>query len=175
MPSSPLLRQTLTLHRKTIRITLIRRWFSTFFRSFLLPVIFISFISYARNLFVPPAIYGIGTPAPVKELSSVLASHSDQKLVFVTNNLGGDVQELVNSLVTPLRDAGGKVVVIQDPIRQLQAECKQSLRGSSECYAAVVFLGSPQSGGVWNYTLRGDSAYGIGRINVEDHDNDAQE
>lgn len=122
-----------------------------------------------------PATFGIGTAAPVKDLSNTLAAHSNLKLVFVTNNLGGDVQELVDELAGPLKAAGGNVVIIQDPIRQLQDECKQSLRGSSGCFAAVVFQGSPgTTNGPWNYTLRGNSAYGFGKINVEKHDDDTQ-
>ncbi|KAH0613686.1 uncharacterized protein H6S33_005572 [Morchella sextelata] len=168
-------RQVFTLHKKTLRITLLRRWFSTFFRAFLLPVIFTAFISYARNLFIPPATYGVGTPAHVRDLSNALSAHPDLKLVFVTNDLGGEVQDLVDGLLTPLRSAGRNVVTISDPLRGLQQECKQSLRGSSDCFAAVVFNGSPERGGIWNYTLRGDSSFDYGRINTENHDNPAQE
>lgn len=170
-----LVRQVLTLHKKTLRITLLRRWFSTFFRAFLLPVIFTAFISYARNLFIPPATYGVGTPAHVRDLSNALSAHPDLKLVFVTNDLGGEVQDLVDGLLTPLKSAGRNVVTISDPLRGLQQECKQSLRGSSDCFAAVVFNGSPERGGIWNYTLRGDSSFDYGRINTENHDNPAQE
>lgn len=93
----------------------------------------------------------------------------------MTNNLGGDVQQLVDGLANPLKAAGRKVVILTDPVRQLQAECKQSLRGASQCFAAAVFYESPgTTNGVWNYTLRGDSQFGYGRINVDDHDNDAQ-
>lgn len=168
-------RQVLTLHKKTLRITLLRRGSPTLFRAFILPVIFTAFISYARNLFIPPAKYGIGTPAYVRDLADSLSAHPDLKLVFVTNDLGGEVQDLINGLVTPLRDAGGNVVTISDPVRGLQQECKQSLRGSSDCFAAVVFNGSPAQGGIWNYTLRGDSSFDYGRINTDDHDNPAQE
>lgn len=168
-------RQIFTLHKKTLRINLCRRWFSTFFRAFLLPVIFISFIAYARNLFVQPAKYGVGTAAPIKDLAKSLADHQGLRLVFVTNNLGGDVQELVDGLANPLKAAGRNVVILSDPVRGLQTECKQSLRGASECFAAAVFYGSPgTTGGVWNYTLRGDSSFGYGRIDVDDHDNDSQ-
>lgn len=170
-----LARQTWTLHKKNIRITVFRHWFGTFFRAFLLPVIFVGFIAYSRNLLVSPATFGVGSAAPVKDLSATLAAHGDRKLVFVASNLGGEVQELVDELAGSLRAAGGNVIVVQDPVLELQNECVESLRGSSGCFAAVVFRGSPgTTNSVWNYTLKGDSAYKAGTINVDKHNSDTQ-
>lgn len=170
-----LARQTWTLHKKNIRITVIRHWFSTFLRAFLLPVIFVGFIAYSRNLLASPVNYGIGSAAPVKDLSSTLAAHGDRKLVFVASNLGGEVQELVDELSGSLRAAGGNVVILQDPVVELQNECKQSIRGSSNCFAAVVFRGSPgTTNTLWNYTLRGDSSYYSSTVRVNKHDTDVQ-
>lgn len=122
-----------------------------------------------------PATFGIGTPAPTNDLSNTLAAHDNLKLVFVTNNLGGEVQELVDGLAGSLRAAGGNVVILQDPLRELQNECKETIRGSSDCFAAVVFNGSPgTTNGAWNYTLRGDSAYAYGDIHVDKNDGDVQ-
>lgn len=122
-----------------------------------------------------PATFGIGTATSIKDLSGTLAAHGNLKLVFVANNLGGEVQELVDGLAGSLRAAGGSVVILQDPLVELQNECKQSIRGSSSCFAAVVFNGSPgTTNGLWNYTLRGDSSYGFGNINVDNNDDDVQ-
>lgn len=120
-----------------------------------------------------PARFGVGTPAPIKDLSSTLAAQNNQKLVFVTKNLGGEVQELVDELASSLRAAGGNVVILQDPEIELGRECKQSIRGSSNCFAAVVFNGSPgTTGGPWDYILRGDSSYGLKNIYVDSNDDD---
>lgn len=168
-----LARQTWTLHKKNLRIIALRHWFSTFLRCLLFPIIFVSFISFSRNLLKAPSNYGVGTPAPVKDLSSTLAAQNNQKLVFVTNNLGGEVQELVDELAGSLRAAGGNVVILQDPNRELEGECRQSIRGSSDCFAAVVFNGSPgTTGHPWSYMLRGDSSYKIRNIYVDRNDDD---
>lgn len=168
-------RQTLTLHNKNVVIIVIRHWLSTFLRAFLFPVAFIAFIAFSRNLLIPPSTYGIGSPTPVKDLAGTLANHGSQKLVFVTNDLGGDIQELVDELAGSLKAAGGNVVILKDPLVALQNECKQSLRGSSDCFAAVVFRGSPgTTGGAWDYTLRGDTSYSFSGINVNGHDDDVQ-
>ncbi|RPB01721.1 P-loop containing nucleoside triphosphate hydrolase protein [Choiromyces venosus 120613-1] len=168
-------RQTRTLLKKNVRVILLRHPVSTIFRATFLPIFFIGFISYAKNLFVPPAIYGIGTPAHVKDLQRELLAHSDKKLAFVHNNLGSEVRDLIDGIANPLIAAGGKVVILEKK-EELQIECKQTLRGSSPCFSAAVFNDSPtRSGnGVWNYTLRGDSSLGGGKVNVENHDNDVQ-
>ncbi|CUS09342.1 unnamed protein product [Tuber aestivum] len=168
-------RQTWTLWKKNVRIVLLRHFFSAFFRATLLPVIFIGFISFARNLFVPPATYGIGTPAHVKDLQRELLAHSDKKLAFVHNNLGSEVRDLIDGIANPLTAAGIEVVILERN-EDLRVECKQTLRGSSPCFSAAVFDDSPASSdnGVWNYTLRADSSIRGGRVNVKDHDNDVQ-
>jgi len=169
-------RQTWTLWRKNFRIIFLRHPLSTIFRATLLPVIFIGFISFARNLLVPPSNYGIGTPAHVKDLQGELLAHPDQKkLAFVHNNLGSDVRDLIDRISNPLIAAGIQVVVLEKK-EDLQIECKQTLRGSSPCFSAAVFDDSPAStdNGVWNYTLRGDSSLGGNRVNVKNHNHDAE-
>jgi len=168
-------RQTWALWRKNVRIIFLRHTLSTIFRATLLPVIFIGFISYARNLLVPPANYGIGTPAHVKDLQRELLAHPDKKLAFVHNNLGSDVRDLIDRIANPLIAAGIHVAILEKN-QDLQVECKQTLRGSSPCFSAAVFDGSPAStnNGVWNYTLRGDSSLRGDRVNVKNHNHDAE-
>jgi hypothetical protein len=170
-------RQTWTLWKKNVRIMVLRYSFSTFFRATLLPIIFIGFISYARNLFVPPAIYGIGTVEHIKDLQTAVLAHPEQRLVFVSNETGGEVDRLISGIANPIRQAGGNVVVLRDSGLPLKLECKQTPRGYSPCFAAVVFNQSPKNSttGLWNYTLRGASSFNGGRVNVDDHDNDVQQ
>ncbi|TGZ79340.1 P-loop containing nucleoside triphosphate hydrolase protein [Ascodesmis nigricans] len=166
-----LARQTRAQVVKNLLIHNKRHAFSSFFRGFLLPVIFVGFIAYARYLFVQPAKYGIGSPSSVKSLADRLDG-SSKRLVFVHNKLGGEVDELIQSMEDDLRGRG-QVKVIQDQAA-LRDECKQSLRGVSDCFAAVVFESSPDNGGRWNYTLRGDSSLARGSFNAEESDNDVQ-
>lgn len=168
-------RQTWALWRKNVRIVFFRHPLSTIFRATLLPIIFISFISYAKNLLVPAATYGIGTPAHVKDLKTELLSHPGKKLAFVHNNLGSDVRDLINRIANPLVAAGIHVAVLEKK-EDLQVECRQTLRGSSSCFSAAVFDDSPAStdNGVWNYTLRGDGSLDGTKVNVKKHDHDAE-
>lgn len=81
----------------------------------------------------------------------------------------------MDELAGSLRSAGGNVVILQDPLQQLRDECQQTIRGSSSCFAAVVFHGSPgTTDALWNYTLRGDSAFAYGTVNVDKHNGDIQ-
>lgn len=135
------------------------------------------FISYAKNFFVPPSSFGIGSARPIRSLDNALnaAQGGRNKIVFVNNGLtGGDIEMVINALSDTVRSAGRLVSVVEDDI-DLLAECPSSLRGVSTCFAAANFHSSPNEGpgGIWNYTLRADGAFGE-RIYVENSDNDAQ-
>lgn len=137
-----------------------------------------TYISFARNLFEPPADFGIGSPAQVKQLINEVGG---MRLVLINNGLAGDVQEVIDTLSKPLVAVGKDVMIMKDE-SELGTICKQSLRGASECYSVAIFHSSPENpnpaveGGknaVWNYTLRADSS--LGRvISVLNHDNDIQ-
>ncbi|RPA83510.1 ABC transporter [Ascobolus immersus RN42] len=162
-------RQTWALTKKTLIIAGKRHWASTVFRAFVLPVIFVAFLSFARYLFVPASKHGIGSPADVQNLADVIPDN--RKLVLINNGAGSDVDDLIEKIAGPVRDAGKKVVILND-VADLPIECKQSLRGSSSCYSAAVFNSYDPDTGL-NYTLRGDSAFGTS-IFVDQHDNEVQ-
>ncbi|KAF8472700.1 ABC transporter [Kalaharituber pfeilii] len=174
-----LFRQTWALTKKTLLIAAIRFGFSTCIRAFVMPVIFIAFLAYARNLFQPPADYGIGTPAEIKRLVDEIGG---RRLILIRNGLGGDVQEVIDGITKPVIVAGKDVRVLEND-NDLSTVCKQSLRGASDCYAVAVFVSSPENpnpevvegnNAIWNYTLRADGS--LGRvISVENHRNDIQE
>ena len=136
-----------------------------------------TWISFSRNLFQPPADYGIGSPAQVKQLIDEVGG---MRLVLINNGLAGDVQSVIDTLSKPLVAAGKDVRIMKDE-SELGTICKSSLRGASECYSVAVFHSSPDNPNpavgagstVWNYTLRGDSA--LGRVtSVLNHNNDIQ-
>jgi len=58
------LRQTWALCQKTLLVVLGRHVLGTLIRAFFAPIIFMFFISYAKNFFVPPSDFGVGTATP---------------------------------------------------------------------------------------------------------------
>ncbi|KAK3900763.1 hypothetical protein C8A05DRAFT_35591 [Staphylotrichum tortipilum] len=174
-----LLGQTWTLARKNWLITLGRHSFSTVVRAFLLPIILTAFLSFARNLFVPSAKFGISPIHAVRTLPDALevaGGSGRNNVLFVHSGFtGGEIEDVINGLASVVRGAGKNATVLatEDDLPYI---CRASLRGVTPCYGAVVFHGSPSEGrgGIWNYTLRADASLGAGRINVEIDTNDAQ-
>ncbi|KAF2090548.1 putative ABC transporter [Saccharata proteae CBS 121410] len=171
------IRQTWTLTRKNLLIALVRHPWSTILRAILLPILFMFFISYAKNFFVPPSSFGVGSSNPVRSLTNALnaAQGGRDKVIFVDNgHTGGDIENLINLISAPVQ-AAGKTVQVVSTDNDLLTACRSSLRGVSNCYGAASFHSSPTegSGGIWNYTLRSDGAFGD-RIYVDRNDNDQE-
>ena len=171
-----LTRQTLTLVWKNILIVLFRHPFTTPLRCFVLPVVFTVFLAYARNLFVPPSQYGIGSATPIRSLGDAFTSANSRNTVAFVNNgfTGGDIDKVINNVGDQVRSAGKKVEVLSQE-DDLITLCKGSIRGVSKCYGAAVFYASPTEGpgGQWNYSLRADGALGE-KIDTHKIDNDQQ-
>lgn len=163
--------QCWTLTKKNILIALNRHAFATTIRAFLLPIGFMIFLSYARNLFIPPSDYGIGSSHAIRTLAEGMAAASGGRntLALVNNGLGGDVDKVLNAVA---QQASGNVVRLSSDAELLDT-CRSSLRGSTSCYGAVVFESSPAQGTVWNYTLRADGAFGA-QIHVDRTTNDVE-
>lgn len=135
------------------------------------------FISYAKNFFVPPSEFGIGSPVPIRNLSQALsAAQGNRNLVVFVNNgyAGGQIGSVIDKVSTVVKSAGKNVQVVERD-EELFTFCASSLRGVSNCYGAASFHSSPTEGGsgYWNYTLRADGDFGE-RIFVNRHDNDAE-
>ena len=158
-----LARQTWTLVYKNILIVLFRHAFTTPLRCFLLPVVFTAFLAYARNLFIPPSNYGIGTVAPVRSLADALGYGGGRDAVAFVNNgyTGGDINTVINTVADQVR-AKGKTVLVLSREDDLLTACPNSLQGVSSCFGAAVFHASPTEGpgGQWNYSLRADGGLG---------------
>ncbi|EEP78973.1 conserved hypothetical protein [Uncinocarpus reesii 1704] len=138
-------RQVWTLFVKNVLITLVRPWLTTSIRAFLLPVVFVAFLSYARNLFIPPAKFGIGEPTPIRSLPNALdaVSGGRDKVVFVNSGFtGGAIDRVIAQVAEPVRSSGKKVEILSSP-DQLADSCKSTLLGTSYCIAAAVFYASP--------------------------------
>ncbi|KAI1821312.1 hypothetical protein F4861DRAFT_476258 [Xylaria intraflava] len=172
------LSQTRTLTAKNLKIIVVRHSLATFIRAFALPIALGAFLAFARYIFVPPSEFGISALRPVRSLPDALplASSDDRNTVAFLNSglAGGDIDRVIDTLADQVTGAGKNAVKLSQP-SELTSLCRSSLRGSSSCYGAVVFNSSPNegNGGVWNYTLRADSALGT-RIFVNEDKNDAQ-
>ncbi|KAF2717949.1 putative ABC transporter [Polychaeton citri CBS 116435] len=176
-PATMFFRQTWALCQKTITIVFFRHWLGTLIRAFLAPIIFMFIISYAKNFFVPPSDFGIGSPSPIRSFSDALASAQGGRNTFILVNNGfsnGAISNVIDQLATPARDQGFNVMTIEDS-SQLTSICPSSVRGVSNCFGAVIFHSSPSEGqgGIWNYTIRTDGALGA-NIYVNSNNNDAE-
>lgn len=165
-------RQTWALTKKNLLIIVQRHWFSTTFRALVLPIAFLVLLLIIKDLILGNDTYGVGSPAPVQSLETAISSSS--KLVFVQPpNLGSDVARAVDALASPLR-ADKQLVFLTDE-NDLLTTCRESLRGSSDCFAAVVFNDSPLTvgkNGIWNYTIRADNLWNGKGFHVNQHNND---
>ncbi|KAL4817811.1 hypothetical protein BDW67DRAFT_159172 [Aspergillus spinulosporus] len=170
-------RQTWTLTVKNLLVVLVRPLLSTVFRALILPVLFVAFISYARNLFIEPATYGIGEPTRIQSFSDALdfVGAGRNRLIFVDNGfVGGPIEQVINEVAQPARTSQYEVHILSDET-EMRELCRTSLRGMSRCIAAAVFYSSPTEGPAeaWNYTIRTDSVLGKG-IDVDSSNNDQQ-
>ncbi|KIV93068.1 hypothetical protein PV10_04313 [Exophiala mesophila] len=170
-------RQVWSLTLKNLLIFFIRHSFSTTLRAFILPCIYVGFLSYARYLFISPSVFGIGEPTPVRALSSALdlASGGRDRLVFVNNGFsGGQIESVINQVVDQTSGFGGHVEVFSEE-EELLTRCRNSIRGTSRCIAAAVFFSSPTEGpgDLWNYTIRADGGL-ANKIVTDSDDNDAE-
>ena len=169
-----------TLFRKDVSIVVFRQWTPTFLRAVALPIAYIFFVAYCQNFFLPPSEYGIGSPNPLRNLTTdVFSSSADlrgrDRVAFVNSGfLGGQIEELINGLAGPLRDAGADVHILSDE-DELFDLCPSSLTGLSRCFGAATFHASPTEGrgGVWSYTARMDAGLGLS-VYVNRDNNDAQ-
>ncbi|KAM3423646.1 hypothetical protein BST61_g1066 [Cercospora zeina] len=169
-------RQTWTLVEKTLTIVLYRHWLGTLIRAFLAPVIFIFIIAFSKNFFVPPSAFGIGPARPVRSLADAAAASARGRRLFVAVDngfTGGDIAAVIDTLREPITGAG-KTFAVVGSAEALLTTCPSSIRGVSPCFGSVVFESSPNEGpgGVWNYTIRADGAFGE-NIYVDRNDNDA--
>lgn len=171
------LRQTWTLCEKTLTIVFMRHWLGTLIRALFAPVIFMFFISYAKNFFVPPSDFGIGSASPLQSLGSAIdASGGGRDTVAFVNNghTGGAISQVISQISQPFKDRG-KTVLVLNSEDDLLTTCKSSVRGVSQCFGGVSFHSSPTEGQlpIWNYTVRSDGALGA-RIYVNSRTNDAE-
>jgi hypothetical protein len=168
--------QTITLTHRNLLVAFKRHLISTILYALVLPVAFTIFLVYAKNLLVPSAKFGIGITSPVRSLFNALSDTTGGRdtVVFVNSGFqGGDIDWVIQAVVAPIKSTKNNIILLSQE-SQLPGVCPSSLRGVSVCYGAVVFWSSPTEGpgGIWNYTIRFDSALGLS-LDVGRIDNDA--
>lgn len=171
------LRQTWTLCEKTLTIVFLRHWLGTLTRALIAPIVFMFIISYAKNFFVPPSQFGVGSPAPLRSLGEAVKASSGGRdtVVFVRNgHTGGAISNVIDQLSQPVK-AHGKAVEVVNSDSDLQRICKGTVRGVTKCFGAVSFHSSPTEGqsSFWNYTIRADGVFGS-EVFVYGHANSAE-
>lgn len=187
-------RQTGTLVSKTLRIVVLRHSLATIVRALLLPVALMTFLGFSKNLFIPPAVFGISEARPVRSLANALeaTTHTGRNTVVFVNQAGGgggdggssssnssrngsDIDRVIDILMGQVESAGKTARRLTDQ-SDLGFVCKSTLNGVTPCYGAVVFWSSPTEGpdGLWNYTLRLDGALSNRGIKTNRDNNDAQ-
>merc|ERR1712093_918345 len=130
-----LLKQTWTLTRKNLLIAFNRHAVSTSIRAFILPVAFMIFLSYARNIFVPPSNYGIGSGRPIRTLADGIraAGAGRETVAFVNNGLaGGAIDRVIDSLSQEASAAGAKVARLNSG-----AECEAQQNAMALWYSRL--------------------------------------
>lgn len=138
------LQQTAALTQKNL-LTFYKTPVTSVIRALVLPVIIALILSYLQEILATKTGQRDGTgdvttPWPIKTLAEALMAAPELKLVFVRNGL------LVNPLIdsVTLEIGQSKHVTVDDP-NDLFLTCLQSLQGTSDCFAAVIFT-------TWNQT-----------------------
>ncbi|KAL2873688.1 hypothetical protein SGCOL_011172 [Colletotrichum sp. CLE4] len=176
-PKSALWRQVGILSTKNFIIMLARHPVSTIYTAILLPIILTVYLGIGKNLNSPSNNFGIADPRPIRSLAEGLAASDGSRdtVVLVNSGLsGGDVDRAITAISSQVSAAGKNATTITNP-SDLGSICRSSFRATTSCYGAVIFHASPTEGdgGLWNYTLRGDGAFGSS-FKVKNDDSDVQ-
>lgn len=164
---------------KNLRSMLFRHLILCIFMAFLVPLILASFFSFAKNLFAPPAKYGISQPYPVMSIGDALrigVRQDRNKIVLINNGFtGGNIDRVLNEVGTAIKDANSAVDIVHlSNETNLPLECRSTLRGVTRCFGAIVMRSSPNEGpgGIWNYTIRTDAAFYTSAVTININKND---
>ncbi|KXH53268.1 ABC transporter [Colletotrichum salicis] len=176
-PKSALWRPVGILSTKNFIILLARHPVSTIYTAILLPIILTVYLGIGKNLISPSNDFGIADPRPIRSLAEGLAASDGSRdtVVLVNSGLsGGDVDRTITAISAQVSSAGRNATTITNT-SDLDSICRSSFRATTSCYGAVIFHASPTQGdgGLWNYTLRGDGAFGSS-FKVKKDDSDVQ-
>jgi ATP-binding cassette subfamily A (ABC1) protein 3 len=136
--------QTLTLIYKNFLI-FYKAPISTTIRALIFPIILTIILCELKHISETSSSFGStlngisDTSYPIKDLADAVSATSQRKLVFVRNGLSN---ESLGSVIDGILQEPGMealdILVTDDP-NDLFVLCHQSLQGSSDCFAAVIF------------------------------------
>ncbi|KAM3515105.1 hypothetical protein MY11210_001223 [Beauveria gryllotalpidicola] len=159
-------RQIWTLMRKNWRSLVLRHYIILAAMAFVVPIVLSIFFSTARDLFVPPATFGIGDVRPLMPIKDALQHGSDAgrtRLILVNNgHAGGNIDKVLDHVANTVQNADAGVAIVRvSNEREVAGQCRSTLRGVTACFNAIVFRSSPDegNGAIWNYTIRTDAAF----------------
>jgi ABC-type multidrug transport system ATPase subunit len=169
--------QIRALTEKTLKIIITRHFVSTLYSALVLPVVLSVYLGIGQKFTQPNDKFGIGSPSDIFSLDSALSKSDGGRNTVVFVNSGhasGDIEHVIGSVSDIVKGAAKNATIIQDE-SDLGYACQSTIRGTSNCFGAVVFYSSPDegSGGFWNYTLRADGGLG-NSFQTNENDNDAQ-
>lgn len=174
---SALPQQVWTLAKKSMKIAVFHQTRSTLYTAIFLPVLVSIYLSVGQRLNQPQQEFGIAEPRTVLSFRDGLDASGDgrNKVCFVNGgHKGGDIEKVIDELADVVKEAGKNATTIENE-DDLGYVCRSSIRGTSKCYGALIFHSSPDEGrgGVWNYTIRADSALSSD-FKYDDEHGDAQ-
>ncbi|PFH59356.1 hypothetical protein XA68_12485 [Ophiocordyceps unilateralis] len=163
------LRQIWTLTSKDLRCLLRRHGLLMASVAFVMPLLLAGFFTFAKNLFLPPAKYGVGISRPIltlREAVEIAHGNGHDKLILVDGPAGSGGEQNMSRLLDIITE---ETQSYRSPIRtvristesDLASHCRSTLRGVTRCLGAVVMRGAPPAG-PWNYTIRTDALVASG-------------
>jgi ATP-binding cassette subfamily A (ABC1) protein 3 len=134
-------RQTIALTKKNLLI-FYKSPITTIIRALLLPLAVALVLCYLKDILSKISIYNspegfASSSKPIKDLGDAVGS--EQKLVFVRNGIkSSDIDPVINGILSENGMDGTRHNIVDDP-NDLFDICPQSLAGTSDCFAAVIF------------------------------------
>ncbi|KAM0252803.1 hypothetical protein ACHAQJ_007542 [Trichoderma viride] len=167
--------QIQALTEKTLKIIITRHFVSTFYSALILPIVLSVYLGIGQKFTQPNDKFGIGSPSDILSLYDALSKSAGGRntVVFVNSgHTGSEIEHVIGDVSDIVKAAGKNATIIEDE-SDLGYACRSTIRGTSNCFGAVVFYSSPNDGGYWNYTLRADGGLG-NSFRTDEDDNDAQ-
>lgn len=161
-PQGRLYRQTLTLTHKNLLIAY-KKPITTVIRALLVPIaltLILCFLKHLHPTFPDPSPSGFDTSsAPIFDLADAISATSSHRLVFVTN---GILDPNLDLLINDVRKAPGMgsldTRVVTHP-EGLFDVCPQTLQGTSECFASVLFTSFNETNADYTIAITANVAY----------------
>ncbi|KAM3566165.1 hypothetical protein ARSEF4850_000833 [Beauveria asiatica] len=143
------------LVRKNTLNHIVRHPVSFFLTFYAIPIVILALLLSLPRFLVTNQVSGASDPAPIKSLADTV----HQKLVIVKpDNLGNDVQRVIDGLAKPL--GADKIQILKSDDEMFQT-CSELAGNLGACHAAVSFYDSPGTASsvnkTWKYSIRSDT------------------